>query len=179
MTEAKVPAGMTIEKPKEEVREVHNPNPAVHVKTDFYVDPGLPQIVFPHYINNDKTMLACVLVRPDGNTHKEDNIPKDSSHPVYRDIKKQFDESEILANTKKQANHVRLAQEVEASNRKDEADSKQRQDLWEAKQAYLKLPAVVEFKSFKRMIRKSQTVIEAQAYAIGAILKAHENEDGE
>lgn len=176
MTDAKVPEGMTIERPKEEERDNSRP---IHVKTDFYVDPNLPQIVFPHYINNDKTMLACVLVRPDGNTYKEDNIPKDEAHPVYRDIKKQFDESEILANTKKQANHVRLAQEVEASNKKDAADHKQRQDLWEAKQTYLKLPAVINNKPFKRMIRKSQTVIEAQAYAIGAILKAHDEENGE
>ena len=56
---AKVPEGVTVETPKqEELKKLPIP--------DFSLDPTLPMIQNPHYTNNNRTELACVLIRPDG-----------------------------------------------------------------------------------------------------------------
>jgi len=169
--EVKVPEGVTIETPKQE-------QPQVDIRRNFDVDPTLPQIIFPHYVNNKKDMLSCFLQRPDGSVTKEDQIPKDPAHPVYRDIQKQFSEWELNNNTDRQIHQLSMAKKNSESIDKDIAQKKQRSDLWDAKQEYLKLPcmSLPENKEFKREVRKSQTVIRAQAFAIAAILKDFENE---
>ena len=92
---AKVPDGMEIKKPDPE----QNPQPKPLKVKDFTLDPGLPIIQYPHYVNNAKTELSCLLVRPDGMATQEQKIPKDENHPLYRDIRNQFTEEEILTNT--------------------------------------------------------------------------------
>ena len=78
---AKVPPGMEIKRPeKEQAKPINLP------QKEFDIDPGLPQIQYAHYTNNAKNLLACILVRPDGQAHKETNIPADPNHPLYRDI---------------------------------------------------------------------------------------------
>ena len=70
---AKVPDGIEIKKPDPE--QNRQPQP-LKVK-DFSIDPGLPIIQYPHYVNNAKTELSCLLVRPDGMATQEKQIPKD------------------------------------------------------------------------------------------------------
>ena len=96
--EAKVPAGMTIKQPEPE----QNPQPKGLPTKEFDIDPGLPIIQYPHYTNNAKSELACILVRPDGMASIEQKIPKDEKHPLYRDISIQFTEEEILTNTNRE-----------------------------------------------------------------------------
>ena len=182
--EVKVPEGVTIEQPKEEPkdwppiegqeRQRHGPD----LRRNFDVDPSLPQIIFPHYTNNKKDILTCFLLRPDGSTHKEENIPADNNHPVYRDIKKQFSSWELDVNTDRQIHQQKAAAVQMESMDLDIANKKQRADLWEAKQEYLKLPCMLkeENKKYKREIRKSQTIIRAQAFAIAAIVKDFDND---
>lgn len=169
--EVKVPEGVTIEPPKPE-------QPQVDIRRNFDVDPSLPQIIFPHYVNNKKDMLSCFLQRPDGSVTKEDQIPKDVAHPIYRDIRKQFSEWELNNNTERQIHQLDMVKKNSEAMDKDIAQRKQRSDLWDAKQEYLKLQCMKlpENKEFKREVRKSQTVIRAQAFAIAAILRDFENE---
>ena len=92
---AKVPEGVTVETPKqEELKKLPIP--------DFSLDPTLPMIQNPHYTNNNRTELACVLIRPDGMATTEKGIPADPNHPLYRDIRRQFSEDEIRHNTARQ-----------------------------------------------------------------------------
>jgi hypothetical protein len=173
--EVKVPEGVTIEPPKPEPKE----QPVTpDVRRNWEVDPSLPQIVFPHYTNNKKTELCCVLLRPDGSVHKEERIPADDAHPVYRDIIRQFTKWELEANTARQIHQMDQGKKAAEAMDKDMAQKQQRSDLWDAKQEYLKLPCMSkpEFKNYKREIRKSQTVIRAQAFAIAAIVKDFDNE---
>ena len=92
---AKVPEGVTVETPKtSEIKKLPIP--------DFGLDPALPIISNPHYTNNDRTELACILLRPDGMATQEKGIPTDEKHPLYRDIRKQYSEDEIRHNTSRQ-----------------------------------------------------------------------------
>ena len=169
--EVKVPEGVTIESPKPE-------QPQVDIRRNFDVDPSLPQIIFPHYVNNKKDMLSCFLQRRDGSVTKEEQIPKDPAHPVYRDIQNQFSEWELKNNTERQIHQLDMVKKNSEAMDKDNDQRQQRSDLWDAKQEYLKLQCMKlpENKEFKREVRKSQTVIRAQAFAIAAILKEFENE---
>jgi len=172
--EAKAPEGVSIEKPtpEPETKKVQ-----VDIRRNFNVDPTLPQIIFPHYTNNSRTLLSCVLVRPDGGSHKEENIPADNKHPLYRDIIAQYSTWEIEQNTDRQAHVQKQGAKTREGQMKEEKNQMQRAQLWEAKQEYLKMPCMQkpEMKEFKREVRKSQTVIRAQAFAIAAILKDFDN----
>ena len=91
---AKVPAGMEVKQPEPEQTSQQKP---LTIK-EFDLDPTLPTIQYPHYVNNSRTELSCILLRPDGMATVERNIPKDEKHPLYRDIILQFTEEEILKN---------------------------------------------------------------------------------
>ena len=170
---AKVPEGVKVETPpKRVIKNLDIPN--------LTLDPTLPTIVNPHYTNNAKTEMACVLLRPDGMATQEKNIPTDEKHPVYRDIKRQFSEEEIEHNTKRQV-AIQNSLADAAKEQKTIQDREQsRAKLWEIKSTFMDLPAVKnsEHKILKRKLRSALTPEEAQAYGIAILIKEAEKEDG-
>ena len=101
--EVKVPEGVTIDKPtllaESDGPSVTDRNAGITQTVvgmnipDFEVDPALPRILFPHYIDNSHKMLACTLLRPDGSASMETGIPKDPQHPLCADIFQQYTEA--------------------------------------------------------------------------------------
>jgi len=168
--EAKIPDGVTIDKPAPE-------QPRAMGIPEFEIDPTLPRIIFPHYTNNDKTELACTLIRPDGQAHMEKGIPADKNHPLFKDIVAQFSEEEIQHNTNRQIRIETKTNEAAKEVEKQAKNSKAREDIWEMKTTMLALGPLKEEcnKEFRRAIRKSKTVIEAQAYGIAAILRSYDS----
>ena len=168
---AKIPEGVTVETPKQsELKQLPIP--------DFSLDPTLPMITNPHYTNNSRTEMACVLLRPDGMATQEKNIPTDDKHPLYRDIKKQFSEDEIRHNTSRQVQiQTKLNKAAE-----EEKTIRQREDrraaLWNIKSTFLDLPQVkgTEFKSLKRKLRSAVSPEEAQAFGLAIIIKEAEKD---
>tara|TARA_B100000575_G_scaffold289934_1_gene292651 strand:- start:1864 stop:2403 length:540 start_codon:yes stop_codon:yes gene_type:complete len=167
--EAKVPSGMTIKKPDQE----QNKQPKGLPVKQFDVDPGLPIIQYPHYTNNAKTELACLLVRPDGQASMEGKIPKDDNHPLYRDIFAQFTEEEILTNTNRevqlQTARNKAAEEATTAREREEKRAK----LWEVKSEFMEMDVVKNSseKSLKRNLRKAATWFEALAYGCAILIK--------
>ena len=118
---AKIPEGVTVETPKPtELKKLPIP--------DFSLDPTLPMITNPHYTNNNKTELACVLLRPDGMATQEKNIPADDKHPLYRDIKKQFSEDEIRHNTARQ---VQIQDKLKKADEEQQTIQERGFNFWE------------------------------------------------
>ena len=170
---AKIPEGVTVETPNQsELKKLPIPN--------FSLDPSLPMITNPHYTNNNRTEMACVLLRPDGMATQEKNIPTDDKHPLYRDIRKQFSEDEIRHNTQRQ---VQIQAELSKAA-EEEKTIREREDrraaLWNIKSTFLDLPQVkgTEFKTLKRKLRSATSPEEAQAFGIAIIIKEAEK-DGE
>ena len=170
---AKIPEGVTVETPNQsELKKLPIP--------DFSLDPSLPMITNPHYTNNNRTEMACVLLRPDGMATQEKNIPTDDKHPLYRDIRKQFSEDEIRHNTQRQ---VQIQTELNKAA-EEEKTIREREDrraaLWNIKSTFLDLPQVkgTEFKTLKRKLRSATSPEEAQAFGIAIIIKEAEK-DGE
>lgn len=172
--QVKVPEGVSVEAPERRRGEFRIPGiPNAHI------DPNLPKIVYPHYTNNDRTLLSCVLVRPDGQAMTEQNIPKDNNHPLYRDIRSQFSEEEIEMNTQREVTNQRQIQQAMQDAETEQKRLQTREDLWAQKTTFLDMDLVrnTKYKSLKRKLRSATSPIEAQAYGIAIILK--ETEDAE
>ena len=175
--EVKLPAGTTIVKPETySAPQTTQPKSVVMGVPDFEVDPTLPRIVYPHYTNNDRTELTCTLIRPDGSAHMEQGIPKDPNHPLCKDIFNQYTEEEIAHNTKRQIHLEAKTNEAAKAQEENAKNIKYREDIWEMKQTFLNMDIVKKEsnKDLRRKIRKSRTVIEAQAYGIACILREDE-----
>lgn len=172
---AKVPDGMQIKKPEPESKSEQKP---LKVK-NFEVDPGLPIIQYPHYVNNAKTELNCLLVRPDGMASVEKQIPKDDNHPLYRDIRNQFTEEEILTNTARevqiQTSRNKAMEEAKVQSDREELRAK----LWEVKSQFMDMDVVKnsEQKNLKRSLRKATSYFEALAYGVSILVKENENSE--
>lgn len=168
--EVKIPDGVTIEKPASAESSTKMVIP------DFEVDPSLPRIVFPHYTNNARTELSCTLLRPDGSAHTEQGIPKDPAHPLCKDIFMQYTEEEVSHNTSRQVHMHAKTMEAAKEAEEQAKNTKYREDIWEMKQTFLNMDVVKRDtnKDLRRKIRKSRTVIEAQAYGIACILRDDE-----
>ena len=172
---AKVPDGMEIKKPDPE--QNRQPQP-LKVK-DFSIDPGLPIIQYPHYVNNAKTELSCILVRPDGMATIERQIPKDENHPLYRDIRAQFTEEEILTNTAREV-QIQTSRNKAMEEAKVQADREQlRAKLWEVKSEFMDMDVVKnsDAKELKRSLRKSSTYFEALAYGCAILIKENDKSE--
>ena len=174
MTDVKIPDGTSIEKPAKEKPKTE----ALRIP-QFQLRPDLPTIVYPHYTNNARTELGCVLVHHGpggpgtGNVVKEIGIPKDLKHPLYGDIKKQFTEEEIDHNTKREQKVQEGLMEAQKEDALTQKQNKQRTELWELKQEFLNMDVVKaeENKAWRRKIRKATNPIEAQAYGIACIIR--------
>jgi len=171
---AKVPEGMEIKRP-----EPTKQQPVRVPQKDFDLDPGLPIIQYPHYTNNAKTELSCILLRPDGQAHKEMRIPKDENHPLYRDIKRQFTEDEILINTGREVQVVKAMEKALASKKADEDREQNRAQLWDVKSKFMEMDVVKnsENKNLKRSLRKATNYFEALAYGCAILIKESEKSD--
>ena len=168
---AKIPEGVKVETPKQEQpKELPIP--------DFSLDPSLPMITNPHYTNNSRTEMACVLLRPDGMATQEKGIPTDEKHPLYRDIRKQFSEDEIRHNTLRQVKIQSALRDAEKDAKEIQEREERRSALWSIKSTFLDLPQVkgTEFKSLKRNLRSAVSPEEAQAFGLAIIIKEAEKD---
>ena len=168
---AKVPEGVTVKTPTQnELKKLPIP--------DFGLDPSLPVIIYPHYTNNNRTEMACVLLRPDGMATQEKGIPTDEKHPLYRDIKKQFSEDELRHHTQRQMQIQNALQAAAKSAEDDKEREDKRAKLWSIKSTFLDLEQVrnTEHKILKRKLRSAVTPEEAQAFGLAILMKEAEKD---
>ncbi len=170
---AKVPDGMSIQPPKQEQK----PQP-LRVK-EFDLDPSLPTIQYPHYTNNNKTELSCLLIRLDVMATVEKNIPNDPNHPLYRDISNPFTEEELLTNTIREMQIQKAKQKADADFKKNADREALRAKLWAVKSEFMDLDVVKnsEEKILKRNLRKSTTYYEALGYGVAILIKESEKSE--
>ena len=172
---AKVPAGMEVKQPEPEQRSQPQP---LQIK-EFDLDPTLPTIQYPHYVNNSRTELSCILLRPDGMATVERQIPKDEKHPLYRDIILQFTEEEILTNTNREIQIQKAKQKATEEEKANQEREEIRAKLWEVKSQFMDLDAVKNSneKILKRNLRKSTSYFEALGYGVAILIKESEKSE--
>lgn len=171
----KIPEGVTVDRPKIEDRQRKG---GIYIPgiPDTPRDPNLPKIVYPHFINNNKTKLACLLMRPDGMTVLENDIPKDDNHPLYRDIRQQFSMEEIELNTMREISVQAQLQKSQSEFDIEQKRVQRREELWNQKSTFLEMDVVknTKYKSLKRKLRSATSPHEAQAYGIAILIKETE-----
>lgn len=172
---AKVPAGMEVKQPEPEQNQQPKPLPI----KEFDVDPNLPTIQYPHYVNNKRTELSCILLRPDGMATVEKQIPKDEKHPLYRDIIAQFTEEEIITNTNREIQIQKSKAKAVEDQKKIVDREKLRAKLWEVKSEFMDMDIVKnsDEKLLKRNLRKSTTYFEALGYGVAILVKESEKSE--
>lgn len=172
---AKVPAGMEIKQPEPEQNQRPKPLPI----KEFDVDPNLPTIQYPHYVNNKRTELSCILLRPDGMATVEKQIPKDEKHPLYRDIIAQFTEEEIITNTNREIQIQKSKAKAVEDQKKIVDRENLRAKLWEVKSEFMDMDIVKnsDEKLLKRNLRKSTTYFEALGYGVAILVKESEKSE--
>lgn len=170
--EVMIPEGVKLERP-EPKRPKGITIPGI---PDVERDPNLPKIIYPHYTNNKRDKLACLLMRPDGMTMMERDIPKDNNHPLYRDIRQQFSEEEIDLNTLREISVQKQLQKAEEAAMNERRRLERREELWNQKSTFLDMDVVknTKFKSLKRKLRSATSPLEAQAYGIAILIKESE-----
>lgn len=170
-SQVKIPEGVEVEQPKR--NEKNRRGLYIPGIPDVPRDPGLPKIIYPHYVNNARTKLACLLMRPDGMTIMESDIPKDNNHPLYRDIRQQFSEEEIDLNTQREITVQRQLIKAQEDVAAEQKRMSQREELWNQKSTFLEMDVVknTKHKSLKRKLRSATTALEAQAYGIAILIK--------
>ena len=179
---AKVPTGMTIDKPSEEPQQEKRTTKEKPLSIkDFDIDPGLPVIQYPHYTNNARSELGCLLIIPDGMVVQEKAIKADKNNPLFRDILAQFTEAEIDTNTKREIQIASSRDKAMQSIKEDEEREKTRHELWEVKSSFMDLDVVKnsDEKLLKRQIRKATNYFEAFAYGVAVIVKESEKNKSE
>lgn len=173
----KIPEGVVVEQPKRESRG------GIHIPgiPDVPRDPGLPKIIYPHYINNKRDKLACLLMRPDGMTMLESDIPKDMNHPLYRDIKQQFSEEEISLNTMREISVQQQLMKSQEAAATEQKRLQRREELWNQKSTFLDMDVVknTKYKSLKRKLRSATSPYEAQAYGLAILIKETEVDEAD
>ena len=171
---AKLPEGVTIDKPEgEQATSSKRPVRSGLDIPEFQLDVTLPTIIFPHYVNNAKDTLSCVLIRPDGQSFKEEGIPRDNNHPLYRDIMRQYTEQEIDHNTAREIANQRAKQKDAETKETEQKREQKRADWWARKSTFLDLDIVrnTKYKSLKRKLRQATNPEEALAYGVAIIVK--------
>jgi hypothetical protein len=124
----------------------------------------------PYWSNRDNRHLIVTIVQPNGKESLASIYDKEGTNPDMLAVLKQYTEEQIDENTRK-------ALERRNDNIKKSAERRESQKA-RAKQEALfaaKLEAF-EVDAMKRLIRKSKSILEAQAYA--TILMMKELEDG-
>jgi flagellar biosynthesis component FlhA len=88
----------------------------------------------------------------------------------------QYTEEEVAHNTSRQVHMHAKTMEAAKEAEEQAKNTKYREDIWEMKQTFLNMDVVKRDtnKDLRRKIRKSRTVIEAQAYGIACILRDDE-----
>lgn len=180
---AKVPEGVKLDPPSQEERQRDRRQGQGGFRIpgipNYPIDPALPRILYPHYINNAKTQLACMLMRPDGQSMMEGNIPKDDQHPLYRDIRSQFSEEEIELNTQREIQRQSRLNEIFSDKEVEDQRQKKRELLWNQKQTFLSMDVIKNSKNklLKRKIRAATSPEEAQAYGIALLIKELDSDE--
>tara|TARA_R110000868_G_scaffold9000_9_gene45617 strand:+ start:5944 stop:6564 length:621 start_codon:yes stop_codon:yes gene_type:complete len=172
---AKVPEGVSVEPP---VRSKSGQPGGIRIPgiPNVEYDPGLPRIVNPHYTNNKRTELACVLLRPDGQCMMERGIPKDNNNPLYRDIKNQYSEEEIDLNTQREVIVQNSLAKASDAFKLEEKRKNRREQLWNQKTTFLDMDLVknTKHKMLKRKLRQATTPEEAQALGMAILIKEYD-----
>lgn len=143
--------------------------------------PPAKQYLNPYWSNKENRHLIVTIKFPNGKESMASIQDKDGTNPDMIAVLQQFTEEEIDENTQRglDRRNTRIKQQAE---RREAQQSRAKQEaLFAAKLSAFEIDAVKESKNtkLKRLIRKSKSIMEVQAYCSILLMQEIENAEEE
>ena len=131
----------------------------------------------PYWSNKDNRHLIVTIEQEDGTTSMASIMDPDNTNKDMKEVLEQFTEEEIDANTKEGLDRRNENIKLEMERRESQAVRNMQETLFNCKLEAFEVDAIKNSKNteLKRMIRKSKSIMEVQAYATILLMKELEN----
>ena len=134
--------------------------------------------LFPYWSNKETRHLVVTIQKPDGKTNIASIMDPDGTNPDMKAVLEQYTEEEIDANTQEglDRRNNKIKQQME---RRESQQARAKQEmLFNCKLEAFEIDGIKNSKNteMKRLIRKSKSVMEVQAYATMLLMKELEND---
>ena len=151
---------------------------SVDLLTAEEVSPPSKKYLNPYWSNKDNRHLVVTIEKPNGQKNLASIQDPDGTNPDMKAVLQQYTEDEIDANTKKglERRNDQIKQQME---RRESQQARAKQEmLFNCKLEAFEIDAIKNSKNteMKRMIRKSKSVLEVQAYSTILLMKELEND---
>ena len=131
----------------------------------------------PYWSNKDNRHLIVTIEHEDGTNSMASIMDPDNTNKDMKEVLDQFTEEEIDANTKEGLDRRNQNIKLEMERRESQAARNMQEALFNCKLEAFEVEAIKNSKNteLKRMIRKSKSIMEVQAYATILLMKELEN----
>ena len=131
----------------------------------------------PYWSNKDNRHLIVTIEQPNGQTSIASIQDSDGTNPDMKAVLEQYTEDEIDNNTKNGLDRRNENIKRQMERRESQAARARQEVLFGAKLAAFEVEEIKNSKNteLKRMIRKSKSIMEVQAYATILLMKELEN----
>lgn len=131
----------------------------------------------PYWSNKDNRHLIVTIEQPNGQTSMASIQDSDGTNPDMKAVLEQYTEDEIDDNTKKGLDRRNENIKRQMERRESQAVRGRQEMLFNCKLEAFEIDAIKNSKNteLKRMIRKSKSVMEVQAYVTILMMKELEN----
>ena len=141
------------------------------------ISPQKKKYLFPYWSNKENRHLIVTIENSTGQQNMASIMDPDGTNPDMKAVLEQYTEEEIDANTQEglDRRNENIKQQME---RRESQQARARQEgLFNCKLEAFEVEAIKNSKNteLKRMIRKSKSVMEVQAYATILMMKELEN----
>lgn len=135
-------------------------------------------IVNPHWINNARTVISAEFHYDDGRVAQATISESDVTNPDLVEIKAKFTQEQLEANTRKKIQDINAERDRKHQEELAKQQRKQQEELFAAKLRIFEIESIKssDNRALKAKIRKSQSDVEAMAWAAALLLDAAQKE---
>lgn len=132
----------------------------------------------PYWSNKDNRHLIVTIEHPNGQTSMASIQDSDGTNPDMKAVLEQYTEDEIDDNTKRGLDRRNENIKRQMERRESQAARGRQEMLFNCKLEAFEIDAIKNSKNteLKRMIRKSKSIMEIQAYSTMLLMKELEND---
>jgi len=143
--------------------------------------PIIRQYKNPYWSNKENRHLIVTIVQPNGKESIASIHDKDGDNPDMKSVLKEYTEEQIDDNTNKALERRNDNIKKTAERRESQRARAKQEALFNAKLQAFEVDSIKNSKNneLKRMIRKSKSIMEVQAYATILLMKEIDNAEKE
>ena len=141
------------------------------------ISPQKKKYLFPYWSNKENRHLIVTIENSTGQQNMASIMDPDGTNPDMKSVLEQFTEEEIDSNTKKGLDQRNENIKQQMERRESHLVRAKQESLFNCKLEAFEVEAIKNSKNteLKRMIRKSKSIMEVQAFTTILIMKELEN----